>query len=207
MTSHTRRFLVPYLLLGCALGIPTAVEGQAFCALRDPERIVFEIFPDANAYRSIVRRVDDRARQAVADLLPFELHFKELGGHHTLYAVLDDARPIGLIHSRSETGRWGLNEIVWAFDLDLRVVDFRFQRCRDPACDLLAHPAFRRQIHGMGQDELRALFGTGETLVTPSAIDVQPEALAFATSLLRSALKTIVVTETGWARELHELGR
>ena len=192
------------IMLICALVVPASARGQAFCALRDPERVVFEIFPTADAYRSIVRRVDDHARKAVAEFLPFELHFKELG-HHTLYAVLDAARPVGLIHSRSEKGRWGLNEIVWAFDLDLRVVDFRFQRCRDPACRLLSQPAFRRQIRGMGRDELHALLGAGETLVRPSVIEVQPEALELATSLLRSALKTIVVTETVWARELNEL--
>ena len=40
--------------------------GQAYCALRDPTRRIYESWPQATTYKSIVRTIDERVRRQVA---------------------------------------------------------------------------------------------------------------------------------------------
>ena len=103
-----------------AVEVPPIVHGQAYCALRDPVSTIQEFAPGSSGHRSIVETVSGSARAKVSEKLPFTIHFNELG-KHTLYVVLKDGRPDGLVHARSEKGKWGLVEIVWFFDLDLNV--------------------------------------------------------------------------------------
>ena len=58
------------------------------------------------------------------------------------------------MHSRSESGKWGLNEIVWALDLNLDIVDFHFQRCRGKGCGAVESEPFKEQLLGKGYDDL-----------------------------------------------------
>ena len=181
---------------------------QAYCQLRDPVGQIYRLFPEATTYRSIVRTVDQKARDATVDALPFSLHYNELG-RHTLYVALRDGRPLGLVHVRSEAGRWGLIEIAWALDLDLNVKGFAFQRCRDNARDTVTDPAVSGQIIGKGFTQLRAMLSAdGETLA-PGALNLprhaEPAAAALAATTVRSALKTIMVTAVAWPHDLEEL--
>ena len=71
-----------WLLLAAELAcvIPTqASMGQAYCALRDPVRVLYEVYPDADGHRSIIRTVTVEDRTAIAQVLPFTIHFDELG--------------------------------------------------------------------------------------------------------------------------------
>ena len=72
--------------------------GQAFCALRDPAKMIYEFYPEATSYKSIVRTVDDQVRQTVGSELPFSIHFNELG-KHTLYVPIKDSKPLGVVHA------------------------------------------------------------------------------------------------------------
>lgn len=175
---------------------PTRSYAQAYCALRDPAQQVYQMFPDATSYRSIVRTVGDRAREEVGRRLPFKLHHNELG-RHTLYVPVQGEVPIGIVHVRSEASEWGLVEIVWAFDVDLRVIDFRFQRCRDPKRSTVESGAFLRQIKGKSLSQLRTMFsedsGTGDS------------GGQLAVVVLRSALKTMVVIEVVWGRDHRKI--
>ena len=74
------------LLLLAVLLVADDLNAQAFCALRDPQRQINVLFPEATSFRSIVRTVDEAARSEVAERLPFSLHFNELG-RHTLYVA------------------------------------------------------------------------------------------------------------------------
>ena len=186
------------------LARPMVLLAQAYCALRDPVHAVYQLFPDATSYRSIVRIVGDRAREIVGKRLPFELHHNELG-RHTLYVPVDGEIPLGIVHVRSEASKWGLVEIVWAFDVDLRVLGFRFQRCRDSERSIVESAAFRSQIEGKNYAQLRALLTVESGVADSHKIRVPREAEKLAAVVLRSALKTLVVTEAVWGSDLRTI--
>ena len=191
-----RHFLLVCILLGA---VAETVSAQAFCALRDPVRRVYELFPEATAYRTVIGTVGPKHRQFLAKDLPFSHHFNEFG-RHSLYVALQDGRPLGLIHVRSEKGRWGLVEICWALDLDLNVLGFEFQRCRGPHCDAISEGVFLEQISGSKFDSLK------EGLRSETIVELLPESQrALAETVLRSGLKTIALTSTVWREELIEL--
>ncbi len=175
---------------------------QAYCALRDPTKQIYEAYPMATSFRSIVRTVDESVRQKVAGELPFTIHFNELG-KHTLYVAVRDDRPLGLIHARSEKGKWGLVEVAWSLDPSLRVRDFSFQRCRARQRTAVETNAFKEQIVGKGKNELRAMLSSNGNSLAPGGIKISSGAEDLAVTILRSALKTIAVTQLVWAKDLQ----
>ncbi|MEM7247597.1 MAG: hypothetical protein AAF533_19830 [Acidobacteriota bacterium] len=203
-SRHRRRLGLLLVVAGLVTSIPTPAHSQAYCALRDPVREIHELYPEATDYRSLVRTVGDAARRQVETTLSFQPHFNELG-RHTLYAVLDDIQPLGLVHVRSEKGRWGLVEMAWALDFDLRIVDFRLQRCRDPARRTIEADAFRQQIMGKRLDEIAQLLTPDGDAIETDRLDVPERARPLAAAVLRCALKTSVVTGAVWEDDLRFL--
>ena len=134
--------------------------------------------------------------------MPFTLHNRELG-KHTLYLALSEKLPLGLVHVRSEASRWGLIEIVWSLDLELKVQDFRFQRCRERGCDALEQGQFKEYLKGKSLEDLQAEFGADAELINAAEIDaaVGPHK-ELANAIIRSAMKTLLVTELVWGHEI-----
>jgi len=181
--------------------LPTDVESQssAFCALRDPVRQIYSLYPEARTYRSIVRSVGARARDAILKQLSFKLHFDEIG-KHTLYVAVAARRPLGLVHVRTEAGRWGLMEVVWSLNLDLTVRGFRFQRYRGRVSRKVIEGDLQKMLVGKGASELREMLERREAASAEGG-----ERRELERALLRSALKTIVVTRTIWLADLEKL--
>jgi hypothetical protein len=186
------------------LAASNAAFAMPYCALRDPVHELYALFPQANAYRSSVKVVNEDAREKVSARLPFTLHSRELG-QHTLYIPLHGATPLGFVHVRSEPSEWGLVEVAWALDRQLKVIDFRFQRCRGPGCDTLAQGNFGEMIRGRGFEQLKLLLSDdGKSLRDPkSSLAVEDRMLAV--TVLRSAVKTIAVTGAVWEQEVLAL--
>ena len=189
------------LLVCCILGECDAF-GQAYCALRDPTKRIYEFYPDATSFKSLVRTVDEGVRQSVSTELPFTIHFNELG-RHTLYVPVKQARPLGLVHARSEPGNFGLSEIVWSLTPSLEVKDFAFQRCRSRKRTTIESDEFKRQIIGKDFQQLRMLLTENGNSVAQGQLDVSEEAREMAAIVVRSALKTIAVSRSAWARDLQ----
>lgn len=197
--------LTRLLLVGAILSATINVaSAQAYCALRDPVRGIHKVYPKAETFRSIVRTIDERVRQNVAKELPFTLHFNELG-RHTLYVATRDSRPIGLVHVRSEQGTWGMVEIAWAFDIQLRVTNFVLQRCRSRQRQHIKDPAFKKQLVGKDFATIRAMLSKDGKHLKRGAITVDPAATDLAVTIVRSCLKTMAATRHGWAQELDLL--
>ena len=175
--------------------------GQAYCALRDPTKRIYESYPDATSYRSLVRTVDQSVRDYVRRKLPFTIHFNELG-RHTLYLPVKDGSPLGLVHARSEAGDWGLSEIVWSLTPDLIVEDFEFQRCRSRKRTEVEQNAFKNQLIGKNFQQLRSLLSENGQSIRTEKVKVSEDARGLASMVIRSALKTITVTEFTWKKEL-----
>ena len=178
----------------------TPAYSVAYCALRDPVRKIYRLFPKATSYRSIVHEIDESTQQQVKSSIPFSIHKDELG-QHTLYIAMDEQAPLGIVHSRSEVGLWGLIEIVWAFDFDMNVVDFEFQRCRERACKLVENLEFRQILQEKSTAELSAMLDQNQ-MAYPANIANDEEAKVLAKTIIRSAIKTARVTELSWHDEL-----
>ena len=104
--------------------------GEAYCGLRDPIAMISKLYPNYQNYRSIVRTIDAQTRIEVSKRLPgMPLHFGELG-RHTLYVINSSNKTAGFVHVRSEQTRWGLIEVAWAIDSEMKIIDYQFQRCR-----------------------------------------------------------------------------
>ena len=190
-----RILLIGILLMMCS----EIVNAQAFCALRDPVRRVYQMFPESTAYRTITSTVGPEHRASLLRELPFAHHFNEFG-RHSLYVALQDGKPIGLIHVRSEKGRWGLVEICWALDFDLNILGFEFQRCRDPQCAKITDGPVEDFIVGSNFETLAKSVKEGDFL---ESIPESQRTLAM--TMLQSALKTISLTDTVWREELISL--
>jgi len=162
----------------------------AYCALRDPVNTIYGLFPEADSYRSSVQTVGREAREAVAERLPIVMHFNELG-RHTLYVALKNGQPLGFVHARSEAGGWGITEFAWAIELDLSIRDVKIQRSRDPSLRRLSAPELKSIVGGRSLDSLIEEYAGAGTAVNPAR-----------QLLLSSAMKTLVITETVWPREL-----
>ena len=198
MNGFRRTALVSlFLFTSCLLAEP--VSGQAYCALRDPVRGVYHLYPEGDRYRTMTATVGPEHRVNLSQKLPFTIHFNEFG-RHSLYQVFQSGRTAGIIHVRSERGRWGLVEICWALDLDMKVLGFQFQRCRDPQASKLMEGTFPQKLKGMGFEQLKQ-----ELSLVESGGGVPAAQQALATTILKSGLKTIALTEDVWRDELNKM--
>ena len=180
---HSTAWLLLVAALTSVMLTQTSV-GQAYCALRDPVRVLYEVYPDADGHRSIIRTVTVEDRAAIAKVLPFTIHFDELG-RHTLYITVQEGLPLGVLHVRSERGRYGLSEIAWSLTLDGQITDVAFQRCRDAKLRAALNDQLRTKLIGADVPMLLRLLDDE---------DLSDEARV----LIRSAAKTATVTLIVW---------
>ena len=101
----------------------------------------------------------------------------------------------------------GLNEIAWAFDGDLRVIDFRFQKTREKRNDVMVieSPPIRDRIIGSGYDELRALLSRDGESLAKGVEALAPEAKGLLTQVIHCGLKTMITTEEAWSADLWDM--
>lgn len=182
----------------------TSGFGQAYCLLRDPDREIEALFPDADSKRSSVGKIDRAVYDKVSERLgSFSLYFSELG-RHTMYFPQKDGEPIGLLHSRAVETKYGLFEVVWAFDINLKVKDFSIQRCRSRSSRKLESDEFRAQFKGKGFDDLKTLISADAKTLT-GGIKAPTGTEALVVALIKNGLKTIAVSEEAWAEDLAEI--
>ncbi len=185
--------------------LPAQVFAQAYCALRDPASHIQQLYPDSNQFRSIVKTVDESARDYVAENMPPNaLHFGELG-RHTLYVALRDKEILGLVHVRSEESRWGLVEIAWSMDLGLKVQDYSFQRCRSRVRKVMEANNIKDQFRGKTFSEMKVFLAEDGRSANREALNVPDNAAELAAVVVRNGLKTLLVTRQVWAMEIEAL--
>ena len=203
MFSFKRSLALLCGALACSISMSALA---AYCALRDPVSAMRSLFPESSGFRSIVTTIDSGVRERVGEEIPFSIHFNELG-RHTLYVALDETSPLGLVHVRSEASSWGLIEVAWALDLDLRVTSMMFQRCRIPACSENFLNAAVGLLKGKSASEIARLLSVDGESLSPEVNAVPESDRGLLLSVIRSALKTIHVTRLGWDSEVLELKR
>ena len=58
----SRRTYAALMAAGLVIGFSNQASGQANCALRNPDRQIFEIFPEATSYRTVEAEVNAENR-------------------------------------------------------------------------------------------------------------------------------------------------
>ena len=162
------------------------------------------MYPQKTNQLSIVKTVDSSTRKLVKLALPSnDLHFSELG-QHTLYVAMKNTEALGYVHVRSEQSKWGLVEIIWAIDKDLKIKDFTFQRCRSPKKKLLDNKYFKNVFIGKNYKELKTLLSSDGITANNILLDKAKDAPELASVVLRCALKTLLITDILWGEELKK---
>ena len=198
-------YIVFWLSLAASIIVPEYAMGKPFCSLRDPTQQIFNVFPQATNYKSVVHNIDNQAKKELLSQHDFTIHSKEIG-RHTVFFALQNEIPLGLIHVRTESGIWGLTEIVWALDMDLNIIDFNFQRCRGSSCKSIEDGEFKGQLKGKSlSDVLGLLKASGENLYDNNADAPLLAKESLAQAVLRSAVKTIIITDKIWREDIAEL--
>ena len=197
-----RKFLAGiFILLTC---LSVEIYAVAYCALRDPVNAIQTFFPGFSSYRSILGIVGPELRGRLNEKLQYETHFNEFR-KHTLYVAYRDDRAIGIVHARTEKGDWGLDELVWSLNMDLTIRDFRFQRSRSKWKTAVQSDEFKQFLRGKSIEDLTQLLSVDGTQYRNMQSTLPPGAEGMATTVVRSAMKTIVVTEYVWGQELQAL--
>ncbi len=207
--AFASRRLAPALVAAILIltgGVSPTQAGAPYCSLRDPSHQIYDMYPSATGYRSVVRDINTEIQVAVDRRIPFPLLQGELG-QHTLYVPVDSGDPLGYIQIRSELTEWGLAEIVWALNVQREVVDFRFQRCRGQACKSVLKKGLPEFLRGLDQAALIELLDEqGQLQDLPNASMNENERM-LASVVTRSAIKVIAVIEAGWPTTVSELAQ
>ena len=196
---------VSFMLIVMLVWLSGDVKAIAYCSLRDPVAQIAQLYPQKSNQLSIVKMVDDNIRAQVQVALPSnDLHFSELG-QHTLYIAMSGKEALGYIHVRSEQSDWGLVEIVWAIDKDLKISNYVFQRCRSPKKKMAEQSDFKAIFIGKNYQQLKALLSDDGITAKKDVLDKAKNAPELANVVLRCALKTLLLTEILWGEELKKL--
>ncbi len=191
-------------LVGAALAGLSATPGEAAnCSLRNPDRQIYAMFPDATSYRSVVAEVDQTLKALIEERLGRSLSFGDLG-KHTIYIVLKETAPIGFVHARSEIGASGTVELVWALSLDLSIMDFRVQRARERNIQHIKTASFREKLVGQDLDGLLLSAADGTATVDASALGIPPEACDVACTAVLCGAKTRHITDLAFGQVVHK---
>ena len=201
--SSTRSIKRIIVLLSFLLITPE-IYAETFCALRDPTDSILNLFPDYSSYRSLVKDVSADAKRLLQKYLPFKFHYKEFG-KHTLYVVFNDQMPIGIIHVRPEKGQWGINEIVWALDMDFKIIGFKFQRCRCITKNEVESTEFMQLLHGQNWQTLNIFLSASTDVINGLTTTISNESRSLALTVIRSAIKASLTTSLIWGKELSSL--
>lgn len=159
----------------------------ANCSLRNPDREIYQMFSNADRYRSRVGKVDLRVRTEAEKMLGFNLTFSDLG-KHTLYTVYEDDIPVGFVHSRSEVGKDGVVELVWAISIDMEIVGFKVQRCRSSSRIEIANSNFMESLQGKDYIEISKM------LNFVSELGLSEKAQPLVNDIIKSAAKALVIS-------------
>ena len=108
----------PLLLLARAfrwswLGLVLAGAGEAgaqtFCSVREPNRLIREMFPAHTGFRTEMLEITAETASKLPADLPFVFDRREVT-RHPLFIVMEGERIVGYVQARTQPTRWGLTE-------------------------------------------------------------------------------------------------
>ena len=141
-------------LLSLVLAGAGEAGAQTFCSVREPNRLIREMFPRHTGFRTEMLEITAETAAKFPANLPFRFDRREVT-RHPLFIVMEGDRVVGYVQARTQPTRWGLTEYVWALDAKLALLDFRVQRSREPGADRLDRSRLPGALRGLTLDEAR----------------------------------------------------
>jgi hypothetical protein len=176
-------------------------SAQAFCAIRNPNRIIQEFFDSGSVYRSYQRTISRDIAARCSQQADVAFDPREFG-KHTLYAVSEGQTLVGYVMARTEVADYGLAEIVWKLDPQLRIQGFAFQRCRSPHLKALLESGLDQKLAGSTLEELIAMRQEARFENLMRSLSLKPEGEVLLRAVLNSAIKTILLTQVAFAEDV-----
>jgi len=176
----------------------------AFCSLRDPISAIQTLYKEGYQFRSLVTDVTEDDRLKIKQQLPFTILQSEVG-KHTLYVLDKDNAHTGFLQARSEWAKWGLVEIAWAINVDRSIKGFYYQRCRSPQCNDNVAKKINSILQNKTFSQLKVLLSEDGKTLSPEGKKAFTQAPALSLLTLRSALKTLIITDISWKRDIEKL--
>jgi len=127
---------------------------QTFCSVREPSRLIREMFPRHTGFRTEMLEITAQTASTLPADLPCVFDRREVT-RHPLFIVMEGERIAGYVQARTQPTRWGLTEYVWALDAQLALLDFRVQRSREPGADQLGQSRLAAVLRGLTLDQMR----------------------------------------------------
>ncbi len=148
---------LPLLLLFSFLVLLVPLKAWAIqgCTLRDPDKDVRALFPEATDYRSSFIAVADRGGDAMlrtlAERLSDELDpvYEAADLPYAYYEVLEGTERVGFVFGVNQKGRYGGIQLILATDNSGRILAFYYQKLSSPARAVFSSEAFTDQLRGL----------------------------------------------------------
>ncbi len=193
----TLRRALRWPLLGLVLAGAGEAGAQTFCSVREPNRLIREMFPRHTGFRTEMLEITaETAAKFPADL-PFGFDRREVT-RHPLFIVMEGERVLGYVQARTQPTRWGLTEYVWALDARLALLDFRVQRSREPRADRLERSRLASVLRGLSLDEVRRRWSAAWLDELQSRQGLGDVDRSLVEGAVAAGLKTIWLTQEIW---------
>ena len=109
---------------------------------------------------------------------------------------------LGYLQSRTEAVEWGLAEIIWVLDADLKLNAFRFQRCRSRHRIAAEAESVQAHLKGLSEaDLLRIQQEEGPDWLVKKA-GLPESAVKLADAILKSGLKACGLARVVWGEDI-----
>ena len=122
-------------------------------------------------------------------------------GNHTLYAVFEIDKLVGLLQAHSEVIDFGVAEVVWSTDADLNLAAFAFQRCRSPQKTRALRERMQKIFLGWSEEQLKAKYIDG--IIRQGGL--KPGSRKLVEGLVNGALKMLAMVHTVWIEDVTDL--
>lgn len=146
------RFLMLLLLVMSTTTITYAAVG---CTLRDPDRDIKRIFPQATSYKTQFITIKERGGTKTAKQIEKRLGDKLSSKYETMdvpyayYTVYKGKKIIGRVHGLNQKGMFGGMQIILATDTEGRIVEFYYQKLLSPVAKKFKSKKFTSQFIGL----------------------------------------------------------
>lgn len=162
------------------------------CVWRNPERTMRGLFPQANDYKTITKKISKEERDQIekrlgSPLLPGQRE------QYQYYEMIDsEGELLGYIVALSQKGEYGVIEAVFGLDKENKIVGIYIQRARERDKEF-KKKEFLKQFIGKGikdEKDLEKLIKTKRTTATSAIIlGVRKELIAFDEIVIRLGVR------------------
>lgn len=186
-----------WLWLSLVLAGAGEVGAQTFCSVREPNRLIREMFPRHTGFRTEMLEITAETAAKFPANLPFRFDRREVT-RHPLFIVMEGDRVVGYVQARTQPTRWGLTEYVWALDAKLALLDFRVQRSREPGANQLDQSRLAGALRGVSLSDVRRLWSPGWLGELQSKQGLGEVDLSLIEGAVAAGVKTIWLTQEIW---------